>query len=169
MNEVSACISRGVKPSYFCHLAAFTSTALLLFFVASMKERSCACRCLLHAAACICHCSPDMLLPFASQAMLLCIPTFCCVSVLPVLLLLQTCLVTFAYMAAQWPSYLAAFPESSPCSGQGWPLGPNSLWLWLAQWNNCRRFDDNFLIVWGARQVVYTCNYLLCKMRWFPC
>ena len=66
--------------------------------------------------------------------------------------LLQTCLVTFAYMAAQWPSYLAQFPGTSPCSQQSWPQGPSSLWLWLCQWNNCRRFNDSYLILWGSRQ-----------------
>ena len=93
-------------------------------------------------------------------------PTFLCILIVSVLLLLQTCLVTFAYMAAQWPSYLAAFPGSSPCSGQGWPQGPNSLWLWLARWNICRRFDNDFLILWGARQVVCVCDYLLCEVQW---
>ena len=69
--------------------------------------------------------------------------------------LLQTCLVTFAYMAAQWPSFLAAFPGSSLCSGQGWPQGPNSLWLWVAQWDECRRFDNDYLILWGARRAEF--------------
>jgi len=54
---------------------------------------------------------------------------------------LQTCLVTFAYMAAQWPSFVGSKGSSSLCSQQAWPQGPRSLWDWLVQWNTCRRFD----------------------------
>ncbi len=64
---------------------------------------------------------------------------------------LQTCLVTFAYMAAQWPSFVGSKGSSSLCSQQAWPQGPRSLWDWLVQWNTCRRFDDDYLVLWGAR------------------
>ena len=64
---------------------------------------------------------------------------------------LQTCLVTFAYMAAQWPSFVGSKGSSSLCSEQAWPQGPRSLWDWLVQWNTCRRFDDDYLVLWGAR------------------
>lgn len=69
----------------------------------------------------------------------------------PSALSVQTCLVTFAYMAAQWPSFLASTPASNPCSHQAWPQGPRSLWNWLTHWNACRRFDDDYLVLWGAR------------------
>ncbi|KAL3143449.1 hypothetical protein ABBQ38_002265 [Trebouxia sp. C0009 RCD-2024] len=82
------------------------------------------------------------------------------------LIAFATCLVTFAYMAAQWPAYLASFPGSSPCSQQTWPQGPNSLWLWLCQWNDCRRFNNDYLILWGSRfgpKMVHGQN----AYRWF--
>ncbi|KAL0028230.1 hypothetical protein WJX79_003033 [Trebouxia sp. C0005] len=67
------------------------------------------------------------------------------------LMLVATCLVTFAYMAAQWPSFVGSECSSSLCSQQAWPQGPRSLWDWLVQWNTCRRFDDDYLVLWGAR------------------
>ena len=65
----------------------------------------------------------------------------------------QTCLVTFAYMAAQWPSFLASNPGGGSCSQQSWPQGPRSLWEWLTRWTACRRFDNDYMVLWGARQV----------------
>ncbi|KAL0039710.1 hypothetical protein WJX77_005832 [Trebouxia sp. C0004] len=67
------------------------------------------------------------------------------------LMLVATCLVTFAYMAAQWPGFVGSKGSSSLCSEQAWPEGPRSLWDWLVQWNTCRRFDDDYLVLWGAR------------------
>jgi len=69
---------------------------------------------------------------------------------------LQTCLVTFAYMAAQWPSFVGSQGSSSLCSEQAWPQGPRSLWDWLVQWNTCRHFDDDYLVLWGARYLYST-------------
>ena len=66
---------------------------------------------------------------------------------------MQTCLVTFAYMAAQWPSFLVSSSADIACSHELWPQGPKSLWDWLVQWNDCRSFGDDYLIMWGARQV----------------
>lgn len=76
---------------------------------------------------------------------------------------LQTCLVTFAYMAAQWPSFVGSQGSSSLCSEQAWPQGPRSLWDWLVQWNTCRRFDDDYLVLWGARYLYST------LVRFFTC
>ncbi|KAA6424207.1 MAG: hypothetical protein FRX49_06166 [Trebouxia sp. A1-2] len=72
------------------------------------------------------------------------------------LMLVATCLVTFAYMAAQWPSFVGSEGSSSLCSQQAWPQGPRSLWDWLVQWNTCRRFDDDYLVLWGARYIYST-------------
>ena len=97
--------------------------------------------------------TPAHLFFTASAPIIILAVPFCAFPSLAGQFLLQTCLVTFAYMAAQWPSYLAQFPGTSSCSQQSWPQGPNSLWLWLCQWNNCRRFNDSYLILWGSRQV----------------
>lgn len=67
------------------------------------------------------------------------------------LMVIATCLVTFAYMAAQWPSFLVRSSADIACSHELWPQGPKSLWDWLVQWNDCRSFGDDYLIMWGAR------------------
>lgn len=64
---------------------------------------------------------------------------------------LQISLVTFAFMAAQWPVYLAGHSSSEACSQRSWPEGPQSLWDWLVTWNSCRTFSTNYLILWGGR------------------
>ena len=68
--------------------------------------------------------------------------------------MLQISLVTFAFMAAQWPAYLAAHAGSETCSQRSWPEGPRSLWDWLVTWNDCRTFSANYLVLWGGRQVL---------------
>jgi hypothetical protein len=58
----------------------------------------------------------------------------------------------FAFMAGEYPAYLAAHPGAAPgCPAAGFASGPRGLALWVGSWTPCYRFEQGFLVLWGAR------------------